>query len=560
MGFVSSSARERSSWLHPIMRFKSYIRNCSVRAAFIVYALTAVVSAIVLSCVIVGISSSLYAEATVEQTRYSGVYIYDDERNMLVPADTLTWLFPLSGGASEDSSSSDSESTSLSLTMGGGSASMSSEVRSVYVERTDAGSEYFPFIDLDDPPDGFELMAVDDMDADGWGEDVSFEGSETSPIDPQTLTFDNLPQYDEATNAARGGVDSIRPSIADGELDDGLLVSRVGYYVYIAEGTWADAFVWLTVVAIPLACIACFVIAGRAFYRAKIEGPVRAMDEAAHRIASGDLDFSLSVDDGGELGKLAESFESMRSELERAERAAWRSTENRRRANAAFAHDLRTPLTVLSGRAEMLAEFAPQHVLDDGQVADAAQAMLRQTSRLQSYIESMKDVDALESYEPRIAKVLVASWFVRETQDARDVVAAHGVTLDVRHGDLPEYLLFDAGAASRILQNLVSNAARHAKKRVVLAADWGGDMLRLHVEDDGDGFSPDALEHAKQPYWCGDAGRVDADAEVAHFGLGLNICAVLCEKLGGSLELENVESGGATASASLSAQPTGVEE
>lgn len=542
------------------MRFKSYIRNCSVRAAFIVYALTAVVSAVVLSCIIVGISSSLYAEATVEQTRYSGVYIYDDESNMLVPADTLTWLFPLSGGASEDSSSSDSESASLSLTMGGGSASMSSGVRSVYVERADAGSEYFPCIDLDDPPDGFELMAVDDMDADGWGEDASFEGSETSPVDPQTLTFDNLPQYDEATNAARGGVDSIGPSIADGELDDGLLVSRVGYYVYIAEGTWADAFVWLTVVAIPLACIACFVIAGRAFYRAKIEGPVRTMDEAAHRIASGDLDFSLSVDDGGELGKLAESFESMRSELERAERAAWRSAENRRRANAAFAHDLRTPLTVLSGRAEMLAEFAPQNALDGSQVADAAQAMLRQTSRLQSYVESMKDVDALESYEPRIAKVLVASWFVRETQDARDVVTAYGVALDVRHGDLPEYLVFDASAASRILQNLVSNAARHAKGRVAIAVDWEADMLRLRVKDDGDGFSPDALEHAKQPYWCEDTGRGATDDGASHFGLGLNICAVLCEKLGGSLELENAESGGATACASLCAQPSGVEE
>ena len=558
MGVVSKGAQARPSWLHPTKRFRSYIRMCSVKSAFIVYSLAAVASAVVLSCLIAGITSSLYAEATFSQTRYSGVYVYDKDTNSLIPADTLTWYFP---GTNDATGGSSSASDSVSVTIGGASVSSGDEEpQSIYVERADAGSEYFPIIHLDAPPDGFDLMAVDDMDADVWENGVPVEGSAAAPIDPKTLTFAGLPHYDEVTNGARGGVDSVEPLLAADDSDRDPLVSRVGYYVYIAEGTWADAFVWFTVVAIPLVCIACFIVAGRAFYRAKIDAPVQAMEDAARRIASGDLDFSLSVDEGGELGKLAESFETMRAELERAEHAAWRSAENRRRANAAFAHDLRTPLTVLSGRAEMLAEFAPQDALDAAQVADAAQAMLRQTTRLQSYVESMRDVDALESYEPRAVKVLIASWFVRETQDARDIVSSSDIAFDAQHGELPEYLLFDVEATSRILQNLVSNAARHAKGHVAVAVDWEDGMLRLRVEDDGDGFSSEALEHAKQPYWREGAGRGFGDDDVAHFGLGLNICAVLCEKLGGSLELSNRDSGGAAVSASLCAQLPGIEE
>lgn len=524
MGAIGADAAKRPSWRHPLRRFRSYVATCSVKSAFILYALAAVVSAVALSCLVAGITSSIYSEVTVAQTRNSGMYLYDKDKNSLVPATTLTWYFP----------------------------SDESEPQSVYVERGDSGSEYYPVIDLDAPPDGFDMMAVDDMDADWWSVNGVGSPSAASPIDPATLTFDTLPTYDETTNAARGDLAAVRAILSSDGSSRVPLVSRVGYYVYLAEGTWAEVFVWLTVVAIPFVCVACFVVAGRAFYRAKIEEPVRVMDDAARRIAAGDLDFSVTVNDGGELGNLAGSFETMRAELERAERAAWRSAENRRRANAAFAHDLRTPLTVLSGRAEMLEQFAPSGTLDGGQVADVARAMLRQTARLESYVASVRDVDALESYEPREVEVDGACWFAREVQAARDIADAYGVSLAARCDTLPKRMTFDGEAASRIVLNLVSNAARHAKTQVALVALWDDDVLRLRVEDDGEGFSQEALDNATKPYWR----ETEADESCqsgAHFGLGLNICAVLCDKLGGRLELSNAESGGAVAEAFLHA-------
>ena len=127
---------------------------------------------------------------------------------------------------------------------------------------------------------------------------------------------------------------------------------------------------------------------------------------------------------------------------------------------------------------------------------------------------------------------------------------------------------FDAQAASRIAENLVGNATRHARSKVGVRCEWSGDALTLTVKDDGPGFSSEALEHACEPYWSEGRHRVLSDSEARatddgvqrnpkrdepHFGLGLNICTVLCEKLGGSLDLDNAPSGGGVATATIPA-------
>lgn len=124
--------------------------------------------------------------------------------------------------------------------------------------------------------------------------------------------------------------------------------------------------------------VACLAVAGRRFYRDRLAGPIAAMDDAAGRIASGDLDFSVAPQRADELGRLCGQFEAMRAELERAEGELWRAAESRRQVNAAFAHDLRTPLTVVRGQAELIersAEGADARALSriaDNLVANAA--------------------------------------------------------------------------------------------------------------------------------------------------------------------------------------------
>ena len=71
-------------------------------------------------------------------------------------------------------------------------------------------------------------------------------------------------------------------------------------------------------------------------------------------ISNNNLDFSIKYDSKDELGELCSSFETMRFTLANNFSEMWRQMEERKQLNAAFAHDLRTPLTVLKGYNEIL--------------------------------------------------------------------------------------------------------------------------------------------------------------------------------------------------------------
>ena len=114
---------------------------------------------------------------------------------------------------------------------------------------------------------------------------------------------------------------------------------------------------------------------------------------AADRIAEQDLDFAIGTVRGRELGRLSETLEHMRASLLEAQRELWRTAESRRRLNAAFAHDLRTPITVLKGTVEMAQmRLRRGDTLD----VDALDALSSQVARLERYATSMGGLTKLE--------------------------------------------------------------------------------------------------------------------------------------------------------------------
>ena len=85
--------------------------------------------------------------------------------------------------------------------------------------------------------------------------------------------------------------------------------------------------------------------AGALFYRWKLKRPIALLMEGTRRIQAQDLDFSIPQPSRDELGQLCAAFETMRAQLLRTNRELWRQGEERKRLNAAFAHDLRNPVT-----------------------------------------------------------------------------------------------------------------------------------------------------------------------------------------------------------------------
>ena len=138
-------------------------------------------------------------------------------------------------------------------------------------------------------------------------------------------------------------------------------------------------------------------VAAALFYRWKLEKPISILSEGTARIQANDLDFSIPQISQDELGQICAAFETMRGELLRSNRALWRQAEERRRLNAAFAHDLRNPITVLKGSVRLLRQNpAAPETLD---------RLESYTLRLERYVEAMSAVERLEQMPVRPAGV-----------------------------------------------------------------------------------------------------------------------------------------------------------
>lgn len=542
---------------HPVKTFRARIRTCSVRRAFIVYAIIGVASSLAVSFLLAYVFSLVASNVYYNGRQIdSGLYVYDEAKDALVPADSIDWLVAAPDSRDEDAGLPAGDPDGSAAPEGADADKPPAGIpveMSVFVSSYAQGSRFATEIPLDGSVSGSKDLVVEDVVAAS-----AVSGPEARRA--LTLTLPEIPAYDAARNAERGDVDAIEdalPAAADGTKP---VVSLVGYYVKGESPALYTTINLIGLLLIPVCCVICFLLASRAFYRNVLHDPLRVLDDAAGRIASGDLDFTVPVPSAGtknELDGLCSSFEVMRGELERVNRSMWRAAENRRRVNAAFAHDLRTPLTVLKGRAELLSAAAASGSLDAGSAAEAAGAMERQVARLERYAESMRDLSALDDYRVDARAVDLDEWFARLAADTRDYVEGAGLVFASSfEGGRPEAVSIDEGALARIVENAASNAVRYASTRVLLRCSWKDDVLAVGVEDDGAGFDAEAMERGCEAFWRGGVSGADCRSDASdscHFGLGLNIAASLCEKHGGELRLGAASIGGALVEAHVSA-------
>ena len=125
-------------------------------------------------------------------------------------------------------------------------------------------------------------------------------------------------------------------------------------------------------------------VSGILFYRWKLKKGLALLREGTERIGAHDLDFSFPAVSKDELGEVCGAFESMRAELQKTNRELWRQNEERKRLNAAFAHDLRNPVTVLKGTVRLLKESR--------QDAQAIERLESYTARIEEYINAMSGI------------------------------------------------------------------------------------------------------------------------------------------------------------------------
>lgn len=273
------------------------------------------------------------------------------------------------------------------------------------------------------------------------------------------------------------------------------------------------------------------------FYKKLIQKPLEILDRAADNIADQNLDFNIVYNRPDEFGKLCDSYENMRLALQRNHTEMWRQIEERKRLNAAFSHDLRTPLTVLKGQSEMLKKYAPQ--MSAEKVAATAETMGRHIVRLEKYVRIMSELQRLEDIDIERRPTDLGDVMEQLTITGHAVCKNQTFTL-IHTPSGVSGMALDFSVVMRVYENLLANAVRFANETITVTAGTKNGCFYVTVSDDGKGFSHQDLRDASKPFY-------KAGTDQDHFGMGLHICKILCEKHGGYLELSNHDGAAVTA-------------
>lgn len=306
-----------------------------------------------------------------------------------------------------------------------------------------------------------------------------------------------------------------------------------------ATADWRADVLSVLQIVLPMVCvISALLLAAAVFYHVKLKKPLADLQSAAGRIREEDLDFSLAKHGNDELGELSAAFEAMRAELLRNKRDLWRQMEERKRLNAAFSHDLRNPVTVLKGCAKMLQKSVDGGDLSAQGARDTVALIAQYAGRIEDYVEAMSAAQKLEDLKCEREQV---DWlaFAGEMESGLSMLLADTEKeMIFSHSETGGHIWLDKSIVQNTAENLVGNALRYARSALSVALTLDDEYLEVRVADDGPGFSATILDRGAEPFL-----RDDNAAEPEHFGMGLYVCRLLCEKHGGGLTLQNTPNG-----------------
>lgn len=290
------------------------------------------------------------------------------------------------------------------------------------------------------------------------------------------------------------------------------------------------------------------IIAVFCFYRDKIKEPLEILTEGSRKIQENRLDFPVHYRKKDEMGQLCREFDRMRSQLQENNKKLWNMVEQERTLKAVIAHDIRSPLAVLRGYQETLMEFLPGEELSEQDTKEILQSGMQQIDRMNAFVEQMRRLSGIEDREIHYEKIETAVLLRYMENTAKVLADREDCRAVIKTENIPESFLGDYSVICEVFENLLGNAVRYARHMILISLEVSEDKLFICLGDDGVGFHGEEDEITKPFY------HDNLADDLKHFGLGMYLSKLYCEKHGGKLLLGSADIGGAYVKAGFHVQ------
>ena len=270
-------------------------------------------------------------------------------------------------------------------------------------------------------------------------------------------------------------------------------------------------------------------------YASRLRQQLRLILRATERIAEQDLDFQTSQSTIKEFNQVLSGLDHMRVALRESLMENWKAEQDKQNQISALTHDLKTPLTVARGNAELLA-MTPLNA----EQTDLLEHFQKGIAQVDAYVKELAELNKASLKKTLTLEEVPVKEFVEDIYDQTLSLAQTkqiNVVFD-KKGIAKETIgNWDKSLLNRAFMNILSNAVEHTPSgsQLLLTARVEDDEFKFICLDSGPGFSLESLEKATQLFYQEDKSRQSRN----HSGLGLTIANDIIRLHHGSLSLSN---------------------
>jgi signal transduction histidine kinase len=309
------------------------------------------------------------------------------------------------------------------------------------------------------------------------------------------------------------------------------------------SGRWVVAVLVVALLS-PFLYIVGFSLLFSKIFVKNINHPLQLLMDASRKIKEKDLDFEINYRSDNELGKLCGAFSEMKEELKKSLSAQWKMEQERVEMVESLAHDLKAPLSVIRAYSEALIDA---NIDGDEKLCKYLAVIKENAEKSSNLVQQMQYTSDLEKSDVQLQLIPVNLSEFLEQKVHHYELQAKQKEIDIvlkMQGNMQTPFLIDAERLERILDNIVSNSLQYTPTggRIAISVKAEKERISYEICDTGSGFSQRDMEKAFDKFYRGDEARRSKDG---HSGLGLYIVKQLVEQLGGSIRIDNAESGGA---------------
>lgn len=267
---------------------------------------------------------------------------------------------------------------------------------------------------------------------------------------------------------------------------------------------------------------------------AGISVPLNKLRNATHKIAEGNLNFTMEVTGEDEISDLCRDFEEMRKRLLESTEQKLEYDQESKELISNISHDLKTPLTAIKGYVEGIM---------DG-VADTPEKMDRYIRTIYNKTNDMdRLINELTFYSKIDAnripytfnKINVKNYFEDCVEEMGIELESKGFAFSYKNEvDDSVEVIADAEQIKRVINNIVSNSVKYMDKsdpRIDIRVKDVGDFVQIEIEDNGRGIGTKELPNIFERFYRADASRHSAGGS----GIGLSIVKKIIEDHGGKI-------------------------